>query len=173
MNVPFPVKVSSVRAQRAIQGSDVIDCIVTKTDGFPDPDYTGDLHTSHQRWFCIEESNGHTMHRLEGDVESLLEGYVQSRHLHLVIPKNMTQRGDQIDSYIDLDSVDASLIKKFDDRNERLNYGNFESERFKGTYKVLIIRVENNSGDTVQQTAKDLYNDFFVDENNLVCRKHF
>lgn len=44
----------------------------------------------------------------------------------------------------------------------------FESHYFHGTYRVLIIRVQDKFGNEVNQSEEQLHNDFFTDENNLV-----
>lgn len=156
-----------------------IDCTVTKTSAYPDPNY---LHLSPpiDQWFCAEEAKDYISHRLNGDVESLLKNRTVfntlSHSLHFEVPKDMLITSeDQVESYVDLDSVDVSLINVFEHKQNKRGIfkdnkssDEFNDEDFKGEYTVLIMRVEDNRGNTVSQSEEDLYNDFFVKETNLV-----
>ena len=153
-----------------------INCIVNQVEPLYFPEYSGGFQPSTQ-WFCTDENNSDSSNRLEGDVASFLKDYSLGKELHLQIPSQMLQWHDRFESFIDLDSDDASLIKVVEvDRNdgieEMASYERVGGRRpetyFEGTFNVLIIRVEDNKGNRVKQSEEQLHDDFFGAQSTMV-----
>jgi hypothetical protein len=80
---------------------------------------------------------------------------------------------DYDDEYSDDEYNDDYNDDDYNDDDYNEDGDDFDTDRFFGTYKVLIIRVEDNTGsNNVNQSEEKLHNDFFQDENNLVRANH-
>lgn len=176
---PFPPRVTSSSSTTTIfRNAAFIECTVIKSVPYPDPNNSEDSPKPKPQWFCMEETNDRTMHRLKGDVEAYFDNYIINRNLRLQIPLDSIQVSDKSISIVDLDADnDRSSINVLQGskRPSRRLLGRDDSyfeycedEYFKGTYKVLIVRVEDKHGNSVNQSEDKLYDDFFQDENNLV-----
>jgi len=92
----------------------------------------------------------------------------------LPLPKRLlgNDDGDDDDGYDEddndgYDEDDDDGYYEDDDNRYNKDDDEWDFDRFKGSYKVLVIRVVDTSGNSVTQSEERLYNDFFEDENNL------
>jgi hypothetical protein len=153
------------------QNEDVeIDCVITLIHAYPErKQYVSSVQNQLKaKWYCVEENSSIT-HALEGDVKSFFQrrnGYNLNAkdRLHLRFPSSLINPWK--DS-IDLDAENSSLIKiSEEDEGSRAIFE--ESENlFRGSYKLLVIRVVGDD-DFVKQSEAKLHDDFFEDGNNLV-----
>ncbi len=177
---PFPPRETSSSSTTIFRNA-FFECTVIRSVPYPDPNNGQDSPDPKTQWFCMEETNDRTMYRLKGDVEAYFDNYIINRNLRLQIPLDSIQVSDKSISIVDLDAdYDRSSIKViqgskrlsrtlFDMSIMNGRYHSYcEDTYFKGTYKVLIIRVEDKHGNSVNQSEDKLYDDFFQDENNLV-----
>jgi len=169
---------------RIFQG-DAIECMLSEARGLQLQTTNHSSNTTtplESKWLCITDTE--YTYELKGDMASLYRKntFLMKKNTKLSIPANITQGTDEFDQFVDLDSEDASSIKAVsnrvpypmrllsnDDYDDDYDYydDEWDSDRFKGSYKILVVRVVDANDNSVAQSEERLYNDFFEDENNL------
>lgn len=101
-------------------------------------------------------------YKFEGDTDAFFESMdLEGGHVKITAPPEAIV-GDTI--YLNSDTIPNIVIEYDHERRRRLQLSGTS-----GTRKVLIVRVSNDSSSDrrVQQSALQLYQDIFTDENNL------